>query len=157
LAGDLPRNFGWIEHSKLAGSGRPESEAELKALKEEGIRAIVSLTGTPLNPDIVRKLGFEYLHSHMSGEPTVEQFREILRFVERVNAQSKPVLVHCGEGIGRTGTVLAAYLIYHGDRTGEAIRKVRNKRPGSVQTLEQEKALHEFENFMKQAQRQRSQ
>ena len=157
MASDLPRNFGWIEHSKLAGSGRPEREAQLKALKEEGIRAIVSLTATPLNPDIVRTLGFEYLHSHMSGEPTAEQFREILRFVERMNAQSKPVLVHCGEGIGRTGTVLAAYLIYHGDRTDEAIRKVRNKRPGSVQTLEQEKALREFENFMKQAQRQRSQ
>jgi atypical dual specificity phosphatase len=157
LGGDLPRNFGWIEYSKLAGSGRPDSEGELKALKEEGIRAIVSLTGTPLNPDIVRRLGFEYLHSHMSGEPTVEQFRELVRFVERMNAQSKPVLVHCGEGIGRTGTVLAAYLIYHGDRAGEAIGKVRKKRPGSVQTLEQEKALHEFENFMKQAQRQRSQ
>jgi atypical dual specificity phosphatase len=140
-----------------SAQGLPESEAELKALKQEGIKAIVSLTATPLNPDIVRKLGFEYSHSHMSGEPTVEQFREILRFVERMNAQSKPVLVHCGEGIDRTGTVLAAYLIYHGDRTNEAIRKVRNKRPGSVQTLEQEKALHEFENFMKQAQRERSQ
>jgi atypical dual specificity phosphatase len=157
LAGDLPRNFGWIKHSKLAGSGRPESEAELKALKEEGIRAIVSLTGTPLNPEMVSKLNFEYLHSHMSGKPAAEQFREILRFVERMNAQSKPVLVHCGEGIGRTGTVLAAYLIYHGDGTDEAIRKVRSERPGSVQTLEQEKALHEFENFMKQAQRERSQ
>jgi atypical dual specificity phosphatase len=157
LSGDLPRNFGWLERSKLAGSGRPMSEPELEALKVEGIRAIVSLTGTPLNPDIVRKLGFEYLHSHMSAEPIVEQLRKILQFVERMNAQSKPVLVHCGEGIGRTGTVLAAYLIYHGDRTGEAIRKVRSKRPGSVQTLEQEKALHEFENFMKQAQRKPSQ
>jgi len=27
---------------------------------------------------------------------------------------------------------------------------VREKRPGSIQTLEQEKALHEFERFMKQ-------
>jgi atypical dual specificity phosphatase len=157
LAGGVPRNFGWIERSKLAGSGRPGSESELRALKEEGIRAIVSLTGTPLKPDVVRKLGFEYLHSHMSGQPSVEQLREILRFIERMNAQSKPVLVHCGEGIGRTGTVLAAYLISQGNQAGEAIEKVRNQRPGSVQTPEQEQALRELEYIMSQARRARSQ
>jgi atypical dual specificity phosphatase len=146
---DLPRNFGWLEDSKLAGGGKPESEAELKALKTEGIGAIVSLTGTPLNPEAVTRLGFEYLHAHMSGTPTVEQFAQILGFVEQKNAASKSVLVHCGEGIGRTGTVLAAYLISHGLGADEAIRMVREKRPGSVQTLEQERALHEYEKFVK--------
>lgn len=150
---NLPRNFSWLEHSKLAGCGRPESEDELKALKEQGIGAIVSLTGTSLNPETVSRLGFEYLHSHMSGAPTAEQLVQILRFVEQKNALSKPVLVHCGEGIGRTGTVLAAYLIYHGFQADEAIRVVREKRPGSIQTQEQEKALHEFERLMKQSHR----
>ena len=151
LADNLPRNFGWLEGFKIAGSGRPESESELKALKEEGIGAVVSLTGTPLNPDAVSRFGFGYLHSPLSGTTTVEQLEQILRFVEQSNAASEPVLVHCGEGKGRTGTVLAAYLISHGLGADEAIRTIRKKRPGSIQTLEQEKVLHEFEKFMKRS------
>jgi atypical dual specificity phosphatase len=87
----------------------------------------------------------------MSGAPTIEQLDQILRFVEQKNVQSKPVLVHCGEGKGRTGTVLAAYLIHHGLKAADAIGIVREKRPGSIQTLEQEEVLQEFEKFMKQS------
>jgi atypical dual specificity phosphatase len=146
---NLPRNFGWLDRSKLAGCGRPESESELEAVKEEGIAAIVSLTGTPLSPDVIHQHGFEYLHSPLSGTPTVEQLDQILEFVEGMNAASKRVLIHCGEGQGRTGTVLAAYLISHGLGADEAIRAVRVKRPGSVQTLQQVNVLHEFEKFAK--------
>lgn len=146
---NLPRNFSWLKKSKIAGSARPVTEDELKALKEEGVQAIVSLTGTPLNPEVVSRLGFEYLHSHISGVPSVEQLDEIIKFVEEKNVQSKPVLVHCGEGKGRTGTVLAAYLVYHGLSADEAIRMVGGKRPGSIENLEQENAVREFEKLLK--------
>ena len=125
------------------------NEAELKAVKEQGVQAIVSLTGTPLSPNVVSRLGFEYLHSHISGAPSIEQLDHIIQFVERENAHSKPVLVHCGEGKGRTGTVLAAYLVYHGLSADEAIRMVREKRPGSIENLEQENAVREFEKHLK--------
>ena len=125
------------------------TEAELKAVKEQGVQAIVSLTGTPLSPNVVSRLGFEYLHSHISGAPSIEQLDHIIQFVERENAHSKPVLVHCGEGKGRTGTVLAAYLVYHGLSADEAIRMVREKRPGSIENLEQENAIREFEKHLK--------
>ena len=125
------------------------TEAELKAVKEQGVQAIVSLTGTPLSPNVVSRLGFEYLHSHISGAPSIEQLDHIIQFVERENAHSKPVLVHCGEGKGRTGTVLAAYLVYHGLSADEAIRVVREKRPGSIENLEQENAIREFEKHLK--------
>ena len=150
---NLPRNFGWFSGTELAGCGRPESEAEMEALKKEGVGAIVSLTGTPLNPDVVSRFGFGYLHSPLSGTPSVEQIDQILRFVEQTHAASQRVLVHCGEGKGRTGTVLAAYLVSHGLAADDAIRVVRERRPGSVQTLEQENVLHEFENFVKRSKR----
>lgn len=146
---NLPGNFSWLEKSKIAGCARPVTEGELKAVKEQGIQAIVSLTGTPLNPDAVSRIGFEYLHSHISGAPSIKQLDHIIQFVERKNAQSKPVLVHCGEGKGRTGTVLAAYLVYHGLSADEAIRMVREKRPGSIENLEQENAVLEFEKHLK--------
>jgi atypical dual specificity phosphatase len=144
----LPRNFRWLENSKVAGCGRPESEDELKALKGQGIRVIVSLTGAPLNPQTVSRLGFDYVHSPLSGAPRVEELEQILRVVGDENAQSKPVVVHCGEGLGRTGTVLAAYLIKHGLGADEAIKLVREKQRSSIQTLEQEKVLHDFEKLV---------
>jgi len=145
----LPRNFSWLRNAKIAGCARPETEDELKALKEQGIRSIISLTGIPLNPEIVSKLGFDYLHSHVSGAPSTEQLLTIMQYIERQNALGKPVLVHCAEGRGRTGTALAAYLVYHGYNAEEAIRVLREQRPGSIETLEQENAVRNFEKDVK--------
>jgi atypical dual specificity phosphatase len=141
----LPKNFSWLIESKLAGCARPESEAELRALQRVGIKTIISLTGTPLNPEPLSRFGFEYLHSHISGTPSAGQLSEIIEFIEARIVDSKPVLVHCGEGKGRTGTVLAAYLVSKGLTADAAIEKVRELRPGSIQTVEQENALRLFE------------
>ena len=147
----LPKNFSWLEQDKVAGSARPESQEELEGLKKEGIKAIVSLTGTPLNPEVVSRFGFEYLHAHISGAPTIDLLDEIVRFIDLKNGESKAVLIHCGEGIGRTGTVLAAYLVYHGMAAEEAIKRVRQLRPGSIQNLEQENAVREYEMTIRKA------
>jgi atypical dual specificity phosphatase len=143
----LPRNFSWVERSVIAGSGRPESETELQAVRAEGIRAIISLTSSPLNPDIITRLGFEYLHEHVSSAPTSELYR-IMKFIKTQKTRSNPVLVHCGEGVGRTGTVLAAYLVYVGSHADDAIRKVREERQGSIKTMEQENIIREFEKIV---------
>jgi len=146
----LPRNFSWLVESKLAGCARPETEAELRGLRAAGIKAIISLTGTPLYPEPVRRLGFEYLHSHISGTPSPFQLSEMLDFIEARNRESKPVLVHCTEGKGLTGSVLAAYLVSKGLPADQAIVKVRELRPGSIQTAEQENAIHHFEKAMRE-------
>ena len=147
----LPRNFGWLVESKLAGCGRPETEAELSALKAIGIKVIVSLTGTPLPPDPVSTYGFEFLHSPISGVPSPLQLSEIIDFVDAQNAESKPVLVHCGEGKGRTGTVLAAYLVSKSLASDNAIRRVRDLRPGSIENIEQENSIRLFEKTLRKA------
>lgn len=145
---NLPRNFTWLEPLVLAGCGRPESVTELEAAKREGVAAVISLTGTPLNPEVIRRLGLAYMHSPLPAIPSTQQLTQITQFIESQKSQSNPVLVHCGEGKGRTGTVLAAYLVYNGTHADEAIQVVREKRPGSIQTAEQETAVREFEKVV---------
>ena len=55
------------------------------------------------------------------------------------------VAVHCLAGRGRTGTVLAAYFVHRGLPAREAIQKVRDLRPGSIEVPEQEDAIRAFE------------
>jgi atypical dual specificity phosphatase len=55
------------------------------------------------------------------------------------------VAVQCLAGKGRTGTVLAAYFVRQGLTADEAIRKVRDLRPGSVEVAEQEEAIRAYE------------
>lgn len=142
----LPRNFSWIERSVLAG--RPESVAELDAAKREGIEAIVSLTR---NSTHSRNYPPPRLRIHalpLSTMPTTQQLAQIAQFIESQKSQAHPVLVHCGEGKGRTGTVLAAYLVYSGMHADEEIQLVREQRPESIQSAEQEMAIHEFEKVV---------
>ncbi len=60
--------------------------------------------------------------------------REILQAVER----SQTVVIHCREGLGRSGLVATACLVARGHSADEAFFYVRETRPGSIETLEQE-------------------
>ncbi|KAG8509908.1 Dual specificity protein phosphatase 23 [Galemys pyrenaicus] len=53
--------------------------------------------------------------------------------------------VHCALGLGRTGTMLACYLVKdRGLAAGDAIAEIRRLRPGSIETYDQEKAVFQF-------------
>jgi ADP-ribosyl-[dinitrogen reductase] hydrolase len=49
--------------------------------------------------------------------------------------------MHCYAGLGRTGTVAARLLIEHGMHPDAAIAAVRQVRPGSIETMEQERYI----------------
>lgn len=52
------------------------------------------------------------------------------------------VAVHCMHGHGRTGTMLACYLVKTRKISGtDAINEIRRLREGSIETSEQEKAV----------------
>jgi len=73
--------------------------------------------------------------------PTDRQLDHVLDTIRKANGSGMGVAVHCGAGLGRTGTVLAAYLVAQGQQPRAAIETIRRLRPGSVETIEQERAI----------------
>jgi len=140
-------NFSWLIENEIAGAAHPGTElaglAEIKALD---IGALVTLTLQPLPDRLVRHFDLAYLHLpvHNFRPPTASQIRRFIRFASRNIEAGRPVLVHCLAGLGRTGTMLACYLVSKGMTAPEAIRTVRSRRPGSIETKEQERSIFAF-------------
>ena len=138
----------WLEDGKLAGSSYP-SILTLRELYDEGFRVLIPLEERDDIPEL-ETMGFKvhpiYVQDFTS--PTITQLEEFNRIVEE--AGGAPVLVHCLGGFGRTGTMLAAYLIKKRSFLAEqAISFVRERRPGAVEVHEQVRTLKEYEEHVK--------
>ena len=60
------------------------------------------------------------------------------------------VAVHCMSGCGRTGTMLACYLVaMEGYSADVAIAETRRRRSGSIETSKQIEAVHAFEKNLR--------
>jgi len=140
-------DFYWMEAGKLAGSHFPKLD-ELKELYTLGFRILVP---RQVREDIgeIEKLGFDVHPIFMPdfSSPTIQQLEEFNSIVAR--SDGKPILVHCLAGYGRTGTMLAAYLMkFQSLNADEAIRKVRAVRPGAVEVDNQVAMLKEYEHYL---------
>lgn len=147
----MPRNFSWLIQDEIAGMARPMPMiTDLEFLKDIGIEAIVSLTELPLHKTLIEEFGFEYKHIPIVDltSPTQEQIGDFISFVNKIVTTRKKIVVHCDAGIGRTGTMLACYLVNKGYSAKRAISEVRRKRPGSVETAEQEDTIIKYEEML---------
>ncbi|NUO15598.1 MAG: dual specificity protein phosphatase family protein [Planctomycetaceae bacterium] len=140
--------FSWVIEGEIGGMARPGHDADRlwKWLAEQGVGLVVSLTESAPDKDAMARHNIESLHLPVP-DFTAPRQEDIRRFIEHARFhrhEGHAICVHCGAGIGRTGTMLACYLVSQGAGAAEAIARVRKARPGSVETEEQEAAVRRF-------------
>ena len=144
-----PDNFSWLIPEKLAGSAIPTSKDEIKWLEEEGVKSIVTIREEALEFPLPSEMKYLHVHSNDMGVPEFDDLVYSVDFIHRRITNNEPVLVHCLAGLGRTGTILSCYLVkYQNTSAEEAIRKIREERPGSIQSYPQEEIIFQFEKSL---------
>jgi protein-tyrosine phosphatase len=111
-------SFRWVVQGELAASAMPLS---IEEINKAGIKVVVSLV--PESEQLFRTkawlakarnfgITFHTINIEDLKVPTKEQFAYFLRIMnEAKTGQPRRVLLHCIEGVGRAGTMAAAYLI----------------------------------------------
>jgi atypical dual specificity phosphatase len=142
-----PNGFSWVVPNALAAMAYPRDlRFDLEYLREENVGVIVSLTELPLNSVLLEEFGIEYHHMPIPdfAAPSYDLIRQFVGIVKNAHEGHTGTAIHCLAGRGRTGTLAACYLVSLGRSSTDALTEIRRLRPGSVETMEQEEAIHEF-------------
>ena len=145
LAG-MPMPFIHPERRMNGGGALDAYDDELKDLYSAGVRAVVSLLNLSTDAAIYESAGFAFLCLPVpDGQPpTMEQASQFVHFITDQRDAQRPAVVHCEAGLGRTGTVLAAYLISQSETAEAAIRRIRAVEGSAVETPRQIQFWEDF-------------
>ena len=146
----LDTSFKWIETGRVAFGERPgrwrNVQDDLDWLRNQGIRTILSLVEEETWFQEYQNAGFNARHIPIDDfhAPTMEQIEQCMDII----GAGQPIYIHCRAGLGRAGTIAAAWLIRTGAPPIDAIRVVRKLRPGAVEVDAQFDALLEYAAFL---------
>ncbi len=133
-----PRNFSFIKDN-LGGSSIPNKDHHWEVFSMLGVDCVITLMETELKD--INKHGI-YNHFFKINDmtpPTITQMKEILLLIK----DHKKTIIHCMGGIGRTGTVLAGYLMWIDNLSrSEAINALQNRK--TILAKPQEEFLKEW-------------
>lgn len=130
------KNFAEVD-SRLWRGAAPDP-AGYEALAAHGVVTVVDLRAEEdIDVDQARlaELGLTRTHLPLrDGQAPSKSLVE--RFLQIVENSPGPVYVHCGAGVGRTGTVSAAYLVNTGQATpAEALQRNLRVGPPSLEQI----------------------
>ncbi|TPX11229.1 uncharacterized protein E0L32_001047 [Thyridium curvatum] len=108
----------------------------LKHFSERNIGLVVRLNSALYSPSFFEALGIQHVDMIFEDGtcPPLSTVRKFIRLAhETITVKKKGIAVHCKAGLGRTGCLIGAYLIYrHGFTANEIISYMRFMRPGMV-------------------------
>jgi len=136
----------WFDSGRVGASRHPTRRA-IRDAHAKGARLHVNLSQRPTgHGELLTRLGIQEVHIPVADlrPPSPEQLETAVRLLREAVADGGRALVHCDAGLGRTGTVVACYLVTTGLDARAAIAEVRSRRPGSVETYAQEAAVEAF-------------
>ena len=150
-------NFAWLEDGFVAACRSPRTERDLAFLVSTGVRALVRLadeTETGISSVEVLASGLADCYEPVEDwtAPSQDQIERIIKFMSDSLHVDKPVTVSCGAGCGRTGTILACYLVSLGNSAKDAIRQVIERRPCSREILSvpgQRESIYKFQQAVR--------
>jgi atypical dual specificity phosphatase len=142
-------NFSWAVDNKLAGSRGPRSKSDLVALKQRGVGALVRLVESYeawVTSKEANEAGLEDYNEPVPDfhAPTQAQIDKIITYIDSHIENGIPVGVSCNAGIGRSGVVLACYLVHKGLTPKDALELIRKKRGRGPEVPEQIIAVEEY-------------
>ncbi|KAL9088601.1 MAG: hypothetical protein Q9165_006121 [Trypethelium subeluteriae] len=128
----LPSSMSQVRQSAL-----PEPfKNVLTHFTERDVGLVVRLNSELYSPSYFTALGIKHLDM-IFDDGTCPPLNLVRKFVnlahDTINIKRKGIAVHCKAGLGRTGCLIGAYLIYrHGFTANEIIAFMRFMRPGMV-------------------------
>ncbi len=135
----------------LTGAWARDLGADLDVVQLWGATAVVSLiTDEEIDrlsvrglPEAVRDRRMEWWHAPIpDGTAPGDEFEQAWTVVgEAVRDRLRlgfDVVVHCKGGLGRAGTIAARLLVELGENPDNAVRRVRDARPGAIETRAQQ-------------------
>ena len=132
LYAQLPRSINALGRDKTLPT---PFKNVLHHFSERGIGLVVRLNSELYSPSYFTALGIRHLDMIFDDGtcPPLNLVRKFVNLAHNMIAKRRGIAVHCKAGLGRTGCLIGAYLIYrYGFTANECIAFMRFMRPGMV-------------------------
>jgi hypothetical protein len=137
----------WIDPAgRVLLCAYPRGHRALRALQARGISLMVNLHRRPHLPSRLVQYQLKECHVPVPDfhAPALPQLATVVAtMVAAVDAGAR-LAIHCGGGLGRSGTAAACYLVELGLDWRAAVAAVRTARPGAIETGAQVAAVASY-------------